>query len=702
MVELDTTILNEDKNTSSLTEEPSNAWGRLLSLNTVFPHVEIVDDECAFGRNSTCQVIFTDKKISSKHCRVYRKKNEGQVDYSFYLDDYSSNGTFVNRKRVGKGNTVPIVNGNEISLSTTIEQSDPTRVVYIFYDLEKLRREEEEEKKKKENEESGFTLAADDITNEISVLSDMSPIKKQNSSLSTNSDNSDSTTTTTTTTSTSKLNRSSSNSSVKDDKNSNNNSNNGKLKRKSSELDNIDDDLVKKKTNINNVSIDENKDTSMDVDKSTTITTKTTTNDSDNNNKSDVSMSDENDSKKSTTNTTTTTTTTSTDNNNNNTNTPTKSNDSNNSNNNNNNTPTKTTTTTTTATKKEIDIEETIGENLICGICQDIIYKCLTLIPCMHNFCVCCYGDWRANSMDCPQCRQSVKSAQKNHAINNLIELYLKKNPEKVRDPEELESMDKRCKITDEMLKNGSLNKSSRKYDNEEYEDEDYSEDEEYYSSEEDDKFIPSKCTFCYPNPPNQITGYQCPESPANATYATQTKHLNCSNCYKIFPKEPVEPVGIRCGFCHNAFCNLYQACPKGGNFGKMKDLPVNNLPNDAFGGNQFEVKILNDYLTKNVKTVRQLYLDILEDIDSKKLVIPTSSNIIMPTIPCSEQYRCLGCASHFFSKTLFYYRLSIPKEKLPDYANRDNCYYGKSCRTQFSKFDHAKKLNHICEQTKF
>lgn len=73
-----------------------------------------------------------------------------------------------------------------------------------------------------------------------------------------------------------------------------------------------------------------------------------------------------------------------------------------------------------------------------------------------------------------------------------------------------------------------------------------------------------------------------------------------------------------------------------------------------------------------------------------------------MPTSPCSEQYRCLGCASHFFSKTLFYYRLSIPKEKLPDYANRDNCYYGKSCRTQFSKFDHAKKLNHICEQTKF
>ncbi|KAN0003992.1 hypothetical protein ACTFIZ_010165 [Dictyostelium cf. discoideum] len=153
MAELDTIISNEDKNTSSLTEEPSNAWGRLLSLNTVYPHVEIVDDECSFGRNPTCQVIFNNNTISFKHCRVYRKKNEDQVDYSFFLDDYSINGTFVNRKRVGKGNTVPIVNGDEISLST-IQQSDPTRIVYIFYDFEKLRREEEEKKKKKENEET--------------------------------------------------------------------------------------------------------------------------------------------------------------------------------------------------------------------------------------------------------------------------------------------------------------------------------------------------------------------------------------------------------------------------------------------------------------------------------------------------------------------------------------------------------------------
>jgi E3 ubiquitin-protein ligase CHFR len=33
---------------------------------------------------------------------------------------------------------------------------------------------------------------------------------------------------------------------------------------------------------------------------------------------------------------------------------------------------------------------------------------------------------------------------------------------------------------------------------------------------------------------------------------------------------------------------------------------------------------------------------------------------------------------------------------------NREDCYYGKQCRTQYTKPGHAQKLNHACEQTKF
>jgi E3 ubiquitin-protein ligase CHFR len=33
---------------------------------------------------------------------------------------------------------------------------------------------------------------------------------------------------------------------------------------------------------------------------------------------------------------------------------------------------------------------------------------------------------------------------------------------------------------------------------------------------------------------------------------------------------------------------------------------------------------------------------------------------------------------------------------------NRENCYYGKKCRTQYTKPGHAQKLNHACEQIRF
>lgn len=33
---------------------------------------------------------------------------------------------------------------------------------------------------------------------------------------------------------------------------------------------------------------------------------------------------------------------------------------------------------------------------------------------------------------------------------------------------------------------------------------------------------------------------------------------------------------------------------------------------------------------------------------------------------------------------------------------NREDCYYGKQCRTQSTKIGHAQKLNHACDQKRF
>ncbi len=48
-----------------------------------------------------------------------------------------------------------------------------------------------------------------------------------------------------------------------------------------------------------------------------------------------------------------------------------------------------------------------IDAQITCGICFNILYKCVTLVPCMHNFCGPCMRSWSDTSghATCPQCR---------------------------------------------------------------------------------------------------------------------------------------------------------------------------------------------------------------------------------------------------------------------------------------------------------
>ncbi|MGH0176552.1 UNVERIFIED_CONTAM: hypothetical protein FKN15_072960, partial [Acipenser sinensis] len=123
-------------------------------------------------------------------------------------------------------------------------------------------------------------------------------------------------------------------------------------------------------------------------------------------------------------------------------------------------------------------------ESLTCIICQDLLHDCVSLQPCMHTFCAACYSDWMERSSFCPTCRCPVERIRKNHILNNLVEAYLQQHPgtgirralnsvcvcvyvcirktaeyhkvqkekEKCRSEEDLQSMDKRNRITQDML----------------------------------------------------------------------------------------------------------------------------------------------------------------------------------------------------------------------------------------------------------
>ncbi|XP_064620650.1 E3 ubiquitin-protein ligase CHFR-like isoform X2 [Lineus longissimus] len=96
--------------------------------------------------------------------------------------------------------------------------------------------------------------------------------------------------------------------------------------------------------------------------------------------------------------------------------------------------------------------EDAMMETLMCIICQEILHDCISLQPCMHSFCSGCYSDWMKMSNECPSCRVKVDRINKNHIVNNLVEAYLKTNPDKKRPEEDIKELNEKNTITRDML----------------------------------------------------------------------------------------------------------------------------------------------------------------------------------------------------------------------------------------------------------
>ena len=98
----------------------TDIWARLVSTQPSYPNVDIVKNEVLFGRRDDVDVIVKDGAISSTHCRLWREAKTDDEDQpsvgNVYLEDLSTNGTFIKDVRVGKGNTVPITSGTEVCI----------------------------------------------------------------------------------------------------------------------------------------------------------------------------------------------------------------------------------------------------------------------------------------------------------------------------------------------------------------------------------------------------------------------------------------------------------------------------------------------------------------------------------------------------------------------------------------------------------
>ncbi|XP_005106562.1 E3 ubiquitin-protein ligase CHFR [Aplysia californica] len=197
------------------------------------------------------------------------------------------------------------------------------------------------------------------------------------------------------------------------------------------------------------------------------------------------------------------------------------------------------------------------------------------------------------------------------------------------------------------------------------------------------------------------------PDAPA-FTCALNQNHVLCLCCMLPMPDRRAEYLRgadlppQQCTICYRSFCHAYWGCRKAdcnGCIAKLKDMNFGKkCLTSLVLDNHFESAILKDYLEAKAFSVRDVLADCL-------------AKMVTGEYTCINQMRltngintpvCYACGLMIFKDLAYSYRKDIPREQLPGrVTSRSNCYWGKNCRTQRNKPEHAQRFNHICEQTR-
>ncbi|KAF8161058.1 kinase-like domain-containing protein [Crassisporium funariophilum] len=133
----------------------AHLWGYLQPCSASLTRIDFwkIHPRYTIGRNTELnQVILPGFKVSNQHCVIVWDGAESSSSTAV-VHDLSSNGTFINGERIGKGATRIVREGNEIAFGTSVPQPQnggledyrfiyrhtaggpPTEGLYAFYDL---------------------------------------------------------------------------------------------------------------------------------------------------------------------------------------------------------------------------------------------------------------------------------------------------------------------------------------------------------------------------------------------------------------------------------------------------------------------------------------------------------------------------------------------------------------------------------------
>ncbi|XP_073864607.1 E3 ubiquitin-protein ligase CHFR isoform X12 [Macaca fascicularis] len=335
------------------------------------------------------------------------------------------------------------------------------------------------------------------------------------------------------------------------------------------------------------------------------------------------------------------------------------------------------------ATGKPDKMEET----LTCIICQDLLHDCVSLQPCMHTFCAACYSGWMERSSLCPTCRCPVERICKNHILNNLVEAYLTQHPDKSRSEEDVQSMDARNKITQDMLQP----KVRRSFSDEEGSSEDLLELSDVDSESSD---ISQPYVVCRQCPEYRRQVAQPPHCPApevepgapqalgdvpstSVSLTTvqdyvcplQGSHALCTCCFQPMPDRRAEReqdprvAPQQCAVCLQPFCHLYWGCTRTGCFGCLAPFCELNLGDKCLDGvlnnNSYESDILKNYLATRGLTWKNMLTESLVALQ-RGVFLLSDYRVTGNTVLCY----CCGLRS--FRELTYQYRRNIPASELP------------------------------------
>eukprot|EP00057_Strongylocentrotus_purpuratus_P019557 XP_011674031.1 PREDICTED: E3 ubiquitin-protein ligase CHFR isoform X2 [Strongylocentrotus purpuratus] len=183
-------------------------------------------------------------------------------------------------------------------------------------------------------------------------------------------------------------------------------------------------------------------------------------------------------------------------------------------------------------------------------------------------------------------------------------------------------------------------------------------------------------------------------------------QHVDCSCCVQPMPKRLLAPdmPPQTCCACGRNYCHLYWGCKQYNCLGclnKFKDMKFSESVLDTIvNNNRYESTIFKDFmLSRGHNNIHLVLQEVLNGLDAGKFSTPETQvyNIRGHTAVCYT------CSLRLFQQLAYLYRAGIPKNDLPILVTaRPDCHWGKGCRTQFNKPHHAANFSHVCDQVRF